>query len=144
MRSRGVSKATTPIGTRWVVWVLLALITWGCKPCPPCPECPDASLGVASTDPTVTVITIGADLAISPLAPVISKGGGGGVQWHNAGSELTTVILVGSPVAIELAGGSYSRPYRLTESVSPGQTIDYTVKRGLGGPPDPPSVVVGP
>jgi hypothetical protein len=125
----------------------LALAAWGCTPCPPCEECeecPPTALGAASTDPTVTLVTIGSDMAVSPLSPVISKGGNGGIQWHNAGTEATVITLIGSPVTIELPGGGYSTVYRLSEGAAVGMNVDYTVKRGLSGPPDPPNFSVGP
>jgi hypothetical protein len=94
----------------------------------------------------VTLVTIAADLAVSPLSTTLSKGATGAIQWHNAGTLPITISLIGAPLSIELAPGEYSNPQRLTENTTIGQTYDYTVKKttAIGGPPDPPDFSVGP
>jgi len=149
MSMRVASKANAPVLFCWLVALFACLTVCGCTP-----NASDTESGTetgtetpssgASTDPTVTLITIGADLTVSPLSPTISKSGNGGVQWHNDGTEPATLTLVNAPVSLEIAPGAYSTVHRLTENVSQGQTIDYTVKRGPSGPPDPPSFEVGP
>lgn len=153
MRSRFAREPAASAGIRWLALALLTLTAWGCQPCPECPEpCPDPAAHTAppiagpSTDPTVTLVTIAADLAVSPLSPTLSKSANAAIQWYNAGSIPIAISLIGAPLSIELAPGEYSNPQRLTENTSVGQTYDYTVRKTTvtGGPPDPPDFSVGP
>lgn len=140
MSKQVASNSRAPLTFLWPGALLLALTSWGC--------CPDPSLHEASTDPTVTLVTISDDreggLDVSPPHPVISKGGNGGIQWFNATTESVTVILLNAATYVEIAPGAYSTVHRLAENVAVNQSIGYTVKRGPDYPPDPPSVEVGP
>lgn len=122
----------------------LGFLVAGCN-CPDCPDPAPATLGAASADPTVTLVTIDENRHTSPTdpEPMIAPGGGG-IQWYNAGSGTVTVTLTHSPISLELLPGAYSMVHRTNANVTAGASIGYTVDPAPEDAPDPPSFGVGP